>query len=182
MKKEIWKAVRNFQNLYEVSNLGRVRSLDRVSTFKVVYPSGKEVQKTRIFKGKLLKPTMDNCGYYHVRLADNNQYTLFKVHKLVWQTFNSKIKRNLTINHKNEIKSDNRLANLELMTRKKNLRTFRKNNNHNYRYRDQNGQCFSSFRSYAKRHKLRYNRYFFLKSLKLNINYMKTDYKFEVVE
>lgn len=182
MKKEIWKAVRNFQNLYEVSNLGRVRSLDRILIYKVVYPSGKEVQKTRVFKGRILKPTMDNCGYYHVRLADNGIYTLFKVHKLVWQTFNSKIKRGLTINHINEVKSDNRLANLELMTRKKNLKTFRKNNNHNYRYRDQNGQQFSSFRSYTRRKKIIYNKYFFLKSLKLNINYMNTDYKFEVVE
>lgn len=74
MTKEKWKAVKGFEGLYEVSNMGRVKSLKKVIENGVNiahYNKTGEIlfNKRMIHKEKILKPCMDSCGYLHYRLA-----------------------------------------------------------------------------------------------------------------
>lgn len=96
---EIWKDIPNYEGLYQVSNLGRVKSFKR----------GKE---------KILKPRLDRVGYYHVGLCEGGERKSNLVHRLVMLAFVGE--SDLQVNHKNGAKSDNRLENLEYCTSSEN--------------------------------------------------------------
>ena len=111
---EIWKDIKGYENYYQVSNLGRVRSLDRyVAT--VGNPSGK-----RLIKGKIKKQTLRTCGrdtgYYYVVLSKNNIDKLCSVHRLVAEAFVPNPNDLPCINHRDEIKTNNHMDNLEWCT------------------------------------------------------------------
>ena len=108
---EIWKDIKGFEGLYQVSNLGRVKSLER-------FRKGANGSLVTV-KEKILKPLIDK-GYYQVCLSKQSNRKAYLVHRLVWETFNGQIPEGLQVNHINEIKSDNRLENLNLMTAKEN--------------------------------------------------------------
>lgn len=103
MKKEEWKVIKDYPN-YMVSNMGNVKSLNYNHT-------GRE---------KILKPSVDKIGYMYVGLCKNGKVKYFKVHRLVYEAFYGEIPNGMQVNHINEIKSDNRLENLNLMTPKEN--------------------------------------------------------------
>ena len=107
LEKEIWKDISNYEG-YQVSNLGRVKSLERIDALG------------HKRKEKLLKPLISSIGYYLVGLCKNSKVRFYLVHRLVWESFNGQIPENMQVNHINEIKSDNRLENLNLMTPKEN--------------------------------------------------------------
>lgn len=109
---EIWKDILGYEGLYQVSNLGRVRSLDRT----VKYENG--LSKFR--KGKLIKQQLSKWGYCQCPL-NNKGMKLKSVHRLVYEAFNGPIPKGMQINHINEIKTDNRLENLSLMDCKTNI-------------------------------------------------------------
>lgn len=109
---EIWKDIPEFEGLYRASNLGRVKSLSR-------FRKGKNGSLVSV-KEKILKPQLNNNGYYIVRLFKNSIGKWYSVHRLVWKVFNGSIPEGLQVNHINEIKTDNRLENLNLMTCKEN--------------------------------------------------------------
>lgn len=98
---EIWKPVKNYENLYEISNIGRV----------------KNVKTNRIMKCKI------DMGYYRVGLFKNKKQTLYLVHRLVAEAFILNPENKPLINHKNGRKLDNRVNNLEWCT-------YKENNNH----------------------------------------------------
>lgn len=77
-----------------------------------------------IHKGRAIKPQKDACGYLHVRLYDkySKSYKLVKMHRLVYTTFNDIKNNKNVINHINGIKDDNRLLNLEEVTKRDNSR------------------------------------------------------------
>lgn len=102
--KEIWKDVVGYEGLYLVSNLGNVKSLNYNRT-------GKE---------GILKPILDKDGYYCVNLSKNAKSKHIKVHRLVVEAFIGEIPTGLVVNHINEIKTDNRLENLEICTIREN--------------------------------------------------------------
>lgn len=109
---EIWKPIIGFENLYEVSNLGNVRSLDKLDVYTL---NGKLVK--RLKKGHLLKLSQDSDGYCFVRLY-NNEFTKgkqIKVHRLVALHFveNPKPNEYNVINHKDENHCNNVYTNLE---------------------------------------------------------------------
>lgn len=104
LETEIWKDIKGFEGVYQVSNLGRVKSLER--------PYRR--------KEKILKPKLTRNGYYQVELWKNSIEKKCYIHRLVWLAFNGPIPENMQVNHINEIKSDNRLLNLNLMTAKEN--------------------------------------------------------------
>ena len=112
---EIWKDVKGFEGRYQVSNMGRVRSLDRTTIDK----TGR-VHHTR---GMILKDSLNKGhGYYRVSLSDGHRnYTHYEVHRLVALHFVPGYKEGLVVNHKNEIKTDNRAENLEWCTYQYNL-------------------------------------------------------------
>lgn len=76
---EIWVTVKGYEGLYEVSNLGRVRSLTRMVTGK----NG----GFRQIKGIILKNTYDNWGYPKVHLSIYGKKTMYRIHKLVAEHF-----------------------------------------------------------------------------------------------
>lgn len=104
MEKEIWMNIEGYEDIYQVSNFGRVKS--------------KKYKKDRI-----LKPKMCKSGYLQVDLYVNGVSTHKYVHRLVLSTFNPKSDAQKNqINHINEIKTDNRLKNLEWITQSDNLK------------------------------------------------------------
>lgn len=109
MEKEIWKDIPGFEG-YQVSNLGRVKSMDRWVTR---FDGGRNHIKERI-----LYQNHINSGYLTVQLGRKGGRHL--VHRLVWEAFNGPIPEDIQVNHINEDKTDNRLVNLNLMTRSQN--------------------------------------------------------------
>ena len=109
---EEWRDIRDYEGLYQVSNLGRVKSLGRWVNCK---NKGKMWKKE-----KILKPLVDGNGYLFVVLCKNGKLKYFKVHRLVYKAFYGEIPNGMQVNHINEIKTDNRLENLNLMTPKEN--------------------------------------------------------------
>ena len=112
MIEEIWKDIPNYEGIYQASNLGRVKSLER-------FRKGKNGSLASV-KEKIFKPQIDHRGYYRVELWKQSIGKRYKVHRLVWEAFNGSIPEGLQVNHINEVKTDNRLENLNLMTPKEN--------------------------------------------------------------
>ena len=112
---EIWKAIPNYEGRYEVSNLGRVKSLPIV-----INKSNGFIHTTKL---KVLKSS-DNChGYLTVYLTKNKVSKTRKVHQLVAEAFLEHIPdgtHKLVVNHINFIRHDNRLCNLEVVTSREN--------------------------------------------------------------
>lgn len=104
---EIWVDIPGYEGKYKISNQGNVLSLNYRCTGKP----------------KLLKQglTKAGSGYYIVNLPKNGKYVSFYVHLLVWQSFNGPIPEGMQVNHLNEISTDNRLENLNLLTQRENL-------------------------------------------------------------
>jgi len=102
-EKEIWKPIAGYENLYYISNLGRVKSL-------LGYGGVKE---------RILKPAMGR-DYLHVSLNDNGRKKTLKIHRLVAQTFIPNPENLPQVNHLNENKTDNRACNLEWCSAKYN--------------------------------------------------------------
>ena len=111
---EIWRDIEGYEKLYQVSNLGRVRSLDRVITTKygVVYP----------YKGRILKMKKNNSGYSVVSLSKDGKVKDFLIHRLVAKAFIPLEDYNgMEVNHINFDRNDNNVNNLEWITRKENM-------------------------------------------------------------
>ena len=109
---EIWRPVKEYEGYYEVSNLGRVRSIDRV----VVDKNGRQQFK----KGTILKYRPDRQGYIVVALSINRHYTHKCVHTLVADAFIPNPDNLPQVNHKDEVKSNNYVDNLEWCSAKYN--------------------------------------------------------------
>ena len=108
---EIWKVIEKYPN-YMVSNKGNVKSLGRWVNYK---NKGK-----RLKEEKIMNPSVDKDGYQRVGLWKNRKVKYLRVHRLVYEAFVGDIPKGMQVNHINEIKSDNRLENLNLMTPKEN--------------------------------------------------------------
>lgn len=108
---EIWKDIENYEGLYQVSSLGNIKSLERVIT-KIMYGNkiGKYTRKEKILKPGYLR------GYKHVVLCKEGNTKNFKVHRLVANAFIYNYENKPQINHKNRIKDDNNVLNLEWVT------------------------------------------------------------------
>lgn len=105
--KELWKDIPGFEGLYQASNFGQIRSLDRIIKYR---KDGSGV----IYKGKILTQHQNGHGYNIVVLYDyNHKHHNEKVHRLVAKTFIDNPKNYPVINHINQIKTDNRVDNLE---------------------------------------------------------------------
>lgn len=109
--KEIWLDIKNWEGMYQVSNLGRVRSLDR----KV----GHARQPNRIYKGKILKNVL-NSHYLNVSLSRNCEWGPYNIHRLVAETFIPNPHNKPQVNHKDGNKLNNYVSNLEWVTRSEN--------------------------------------------------------------
>ena len=111
MKSETWKPVKGYENLYEVSDLGNVRSV----THYVTVQRGKQtfVRKT---KGQRIIPQKNIHGYMQVTLCKDGKRITHSVHRIVIEAFIENINNSPCINHKDEDKTNNALNNLEWCT------------------------------------------------------------------
>jgi hypothetical protein len=114
MENEIWKQIKDFEELYEVSNLGRVRSLG--STFKGGY--GQVIRKP----GKELAKIKASNGYPKAHLWHNQKAKLLSIHRLVAETFIPNPDNLPHVNHKDGNKENNHVENLEWCTPAENNR------------------------------------------------------------
>lgn len=99
---EIWKDIKDYEELYQVSNLGRIKSLTRYK--------------------KILKLNLTTNGYYKISLCKNKKIKTYLVHRLVGIAF-IKNPHNLSqINHKDGVKTNNSTYNLEWVTCSQNIK------------------------------------------------------------
>lgn len=103
MQKEIWRPIEGYEGLYEISNLGKIKSNFRQGS-------------TTDF----LKISNNGNGYMMVRLCKNGKAKKYYLHRLLAQTFIDNPEDKPQVNHINENRSDNRLENLEWVTQKEN--------------------------------------------------------------
>ena len=99
---EVWKDIPEYEGVYQVSNLGRVKSLNY----------------NREGIERVLKPSPNNYGHYQVNLYRGGARKMNSVHRLVMLAFIGE--SDLEVNHINGIKTDNRLENLEYCTHTEN--------------------------------------------------------------
>lgn len=109
---EVWKPIRGYVGYYEVSNFGRVRSLDRWITYK----DGRKI----FYKSVILQPAIATNGYYTVVLRKNNKSHTKTVHRLVAEAFIPNPQNLPEVNHKDFNKLNNFIGNLEWVSHKTN--------------------------------------------------------------
>jgi len=102
---KIWKDIEGYEGLYQISNLGNVKSL--IANMN---------RRKRLLKAKFEKDNYAYVSLYKNKIAKNK-----KIHRLVAQHFISNPENKLEVNHKNGIKTDNRVDNLEWCTRSENV-------------------------------------------------------------
>ena len=107
----------DYRGIYQVSNLGRIKSLDR---YVRGFNHGKE--HTKLIKGIVIKCRPNRYGYYLAHLSKNGGHRDYSLHRLVYFSFNPSDDTSLQVNHINEKIDDNRLINLNLMTASENSR------------------------------------------------------------
>lgn len=107
--KEVWKDIPGYEGLYQVSNLGRVKSLPRT----ILYKDG----RSRKILAHIMKPQGNGNGYLKLTLCNQNHYQKqCYIHRLVAEAFLPNPTNKPAINHKDENKANNEVSNLEWCT------------------------------------------------------------------
>jgi len=106
---EVWKDIKGFEGSYQISNLGRVKSLDRYVNWK---------DTTAKIKEKILKSQLYDNGYLYIKLGSKS----FRISILVWDHFGDKQRQDKQVDHiKEKDKTNNRIDNLQLLTKNENI-------------------------------------------------------------
>lgn len=122
--KEIWKDIKETEGYYQISNYGRVKSVSRFHKTKDTGYYSKE---------KILKPSMDTRGYLQVQIRKpegfntSNGYKTKRIHQMVAEAFIPNPNNYPVINHKDGVKSNNYVENLEWCSQKYNIQHAFKN-------------------------------------------------------
>lgn len=104
---EIWKDIKGYEGLYQISNFGNVKSLPK---FRVKYHTGEII----------LKQQNSANGYKQINLYKNNKHRTEKIHRLVAEAFIPNPENKPEVNHIDGDKTNNYIGNLEWNTRKEN--------------------------------------------------------------
>ena len=110
---EEWRDIEGYEGLYQVSNLGNVRSITR----SVTYPNG----GNRVFQGQELSKICAATGYYQVGLSRNGKVKVTNIHRLVAVAFIPNPENKPHVNHIDANKKNNDCSNLEWVTRHENM-------------------------------------------------------------
>jgi len=110
---EIWKDILGYEGLYQVSNLGNIKSIERLR----IDTKGRK----RIFPQKIIKPLLSDRGYCQVNLYKNSKLQTRRINRLVALSFIPNLQNKEQVNHINGIKTDNSVPNLEWTTSKENV-------------------------------------------------------------
>lgn len=111
VQQEMWKDVTGFEGYYQISNLGRVKSVTRT----IIRRDGVKVN----YKERILKKYTNPKGYELVDLRKDSNRDTRTVHRLVAETFLGK--NDLQVNHKDGVKINNKLCNLEYVSNRLNI-------------------------------------------------------------
>lgn len=109
--KEMWRPIKGYEGKYEISSLGRVRS---ITGWKYV---GNDIYQP---EGIMMKQGV-NRGYYKVDLCKHGKHYTYKVHRLVAEAFIPNPHHHKQVNHKDENRLNNHVTNLEWCTQEYNL-------------------------------------------------------------
>ena len=113
---ELWRPVKGYEGFYEVSNLGRVRSVDR-------FVRNSHNGDYTVFKKSIIKkPTLDDGGYETITLNKEGRWETRLVHRLVAIAFLGDPEEGQEVNHKDENKRNNQVSNLEWCSKAYNVR------------------------------------------------------------
>lgn len=112
MKKEIWKDIIGYEGLYQVSDLGNIRSLPKIrdGKFRNEY--------------KILKPRKVKDGYLMVALYKDKKAKNVQIHRIVAKHFLENYDDKLEVNHKDFNKGNNSLDNIEMITHIENIKHY----------------------------------------------------------
>lgn len=139
---EVYKSISGYEGLYQVSNMGNIKSLDRENNI------GKHVTS------KILKQTQTKDGYMRVQLSKSGITKSFRVHRLVAQAFTPNLDNLPQVNHKDENKENNCVDNLEWCTAEYNTnygtRNERAFENFDYNARNKNKGFLDGVKNSAK--------------------------------
>ena len=144
--KEAWKDIPGYEGLYQASTNGKIKSLPRKKW------NGHQFITT---KERILTPRTDKKGYACYVLYKSGVRKNFKGHYLILNTFIKNVSNKKQINHKDGIKSNNILSNLEYSTPSENIihayeNNLIKNKKRKYKYNRQNPMiCLDKYRSVA---------------------------------
>ena len=125
MEKEIWKPIKGYENLYEISSLGRVKSIDREVS--------RSNHKYKV-KGKILKATRAKNGYLVCNLYRSSKPKTFYVHKLVAVNFLNHVPKGyeIVIDHIDNSPINNMLDNIQVISHRENCTKDKKNGTSKY--------------------------------------------------
>ncbi len=126
MENEIWKDIPEYEGLYQVSNLGNIKSLE-----KIIY---RKRNGNYINKELIMSPPLSNKGYPIVTLTKNKKTKTFKVHSIMaiaFLNYKNGIK-NMVIDHIDNNKLNNNICNLQIITFRENVSKDRKNKSSKY--------------------------------------------------
>lgn len=116
---EIWKDIQGYDGIYQISNLGRVKSLPRVIEYDK--PNWSKIQHMKIYiPERILKAKIKKGGYLEVNLNYLGSKKFFQIHRLVAQAFIPNPNNLPQVNHKDENTSNNQVDNLEWCSAKYN--------------------------------------------------------------
>lgn len=110
--KEVWKDIEGYEGLYQVSNMGRVKSLERYVNFKNYMKRVSE---------RILVVSENRGGYLQVNLCKDGKAKGMRIHRIVAETFIPNHEGKRTVNHIDGNKKNNAVDNLEWATHKENL-------------------------------------------------------------
>lgn len=111
---ELWKDVAGFEGHYQISNMGRCKSLQRLI--------GGNAHSTRLHSEKIIKPRPATNGYLRFQLGGNTKFKDHSAHRLVALNFIQIDKERPFVNHKDGDKQNNNVENLEWCTKSENMK------------------------------------------------------------
>lgn len=132
---EIWKDIPGYEGYYQISNLGRVKTLERI------LPNNRFKNVLCVHKEKIMKQNNDTKGYPAVTLRVNNVIKTLRVHRLVAQAFIPNPENKPQINHVNGVKTDYSIENLEWCNQSE-------NNYHAYRVKLKTSESVRGIKSH----------------------------------